>query len=228
MPAIIPLHIGKDSSGNNFVADLLSMPNLFISYSSSDQLPEIFLSFLRVMNQPELKLALSLNSSLSREAGRLVSGEHVIGQFNHGECKDGDINSIGAFIKFLKKEAGIRKPLLKRDRSMIQAMPSVVIFIDNIFEIFAAKNRLPAINFLELLIEASSLKMYFILGSPGIYRGLLDEVIKVSPSLQRKAGAILSTSKISQILGAELVVNPDGLLFFREKEEKVHRRFYPV
>ena len=69
--------------------------------------------------------------------------------------------------------------------------------------------------------------MYFILGSAGIYRGLLDEVIKVNPSLKKKIDEVMLSSKISQLLGAELVINPDGLLFFREKDEKIHKRLYP-
>jgi hypothetical protein len=120
-----------------------------------------------------------------------------------------------------------RKLVFRKSKVVADEMSTIVVFIDDIFEVFKSKKKRSAIGLLELLIEAAQFNMYFILGSAGIYRGLLDEVIKVNPSLQKKVHDDMLSTKISQLLGAELVINPDGLLFFREKGDKIHKRLYP-
>lgn len=103
----------------------------------------------------------------------------------------------------------------------------MLVFIDDIFEVIMLTRKRTALSFIELLISAANVYMYFIMGSSGIYRNLLEQLINVTPSLEKKLNKTLQAQTIAQPLGAEMVMNPDGLIFFREKMEKLHRRLYP-
>jgi hypothetical protein len=70
--------------------------------------------------------------------------------------------------------------------------------------------------------------MHFVMGASRIYRSLLQQVIQLNPLLQQKLKRAMQSYSIDQPLGAELVMNPDGLFFFREGEEKIYKRLYPA
>lgn len=224
----IPLVIGKQSSGEEFIIDLERLPHLFISHSNDKQLQNIFIQLIGniVQNEIELHLSLSLSRRMTLLIKPLVPIESLFMEFNHNDFEDGKINSIDEFVSSLIIEKKNRATLIKKSKIPMAMFPAIIIFIDNIFEIIMAQQKKTALSFIELLLTGAPVKMYFIMGSSGIYRPLLDQLINVSPVLKKKLKKSFQDQLITQPLGAELVINPDGLLFFRERNEKIYTRLY--
>ena len=224
----IPLVIGKQSSGEEFIIDLERLPHLFISHSNDKQLQNIFIQLIGniVQNEIELHLSLSLSRRMTLLIKPLVPIESLFMEFNHNDFEDGKINSINEFVSSLIIEKKNRATLIKKSKIPMAMFPAMIIFIDNIFEIIMVQQKKTALSFIELLLTGAPVKMYFIMGSSGIYRPLLDQLINVSPVLKKKLKKSFQEQLITQPLGAELVINPDGLLFFRERNEKIYTRLY--
>ena len=224
----VPLVIGKQSSGEEFIIDLERLPHLFISHSNDKQLQNIFIQLIGniVQNEIELHLSLSLSRRMTLLIKPLVPIESLFMEFNHNDFEDGKINSINEFVSSLIIEKKNRATLIKKSKIPMAMFPAMIIFIDNIFEIIMAQQKKTALSFIELLLTGAPVKMYFIMGSSGIYRPLLDQLINVSPVLKKKLKKSFQEQLITQPLGAELVINPDGLLFFRERNEKIYTRLY--
>jgi len=225
----IPLVIGRQSSGEAYIVNLAQLPNLFISYSNDAQLPDIFLQFIHQLMQHEttIQLSLSLSSRLAEQVKPPVKNESLFIHFSHADYEEGQINSIDAFIAVLMEEMKTRKTIFKKSTASGYLLPAMLVFIDNIFEVIMASQRKTAFSFIELLMTAAPVNMFFIMGSSGIYRNLLEQLMMVTPALKKKMKKSVLSQQIVQPLGAELVMNPDGLLFFRERNEKIHRRLYP-
>lgn len=224
----VPLVIGRQSSGEEFIVALEVLPHLFISHSNDEQLQNIFIQFIGniIHSKIDLYLSFSLSRRMTLLIKPLVPIESLFMEFSHNDFEDGKINSIDEFVSSLIIEKKNRASLIKKSSIQIAMFPPMIILIDNIFEIIMGQQKKTALCFIELLMTAASIKMFFILGSAGIYRPLLDQLITVSPSLKKKLKKSFQDQLITQPLGAELVINPDGLLFYRERNEKIYTRLY--
>lgn len=224
----VPLVIGRQSSGEEFIVALEVLPHLFISHSNDEQLQNIFIQFIGniIHSKIDLYLSFSLSRRMTLLIKPLVPIESLFMEFSHNDFEDGKINSIDEFVSSLIIEKKNRASLIKKSSIQIAMFPPMIILIDNIFEIIMGQQKKTALSFIELLMTAASIKMFFILGSAGIYRPLLDQLITVSPSLKKKLKKSFQDQLITQPLGAELVINPDGLLFYRERNEKIYTRLY--
>ena len=226
----ISLTIGRQSSGEECIVNLSDLPNLFISYSNDVQLPEIFSSLIKTIStsHPDLQFALSFGSRLTTLLQPLVRNETLLLQFTHVDYDPAKINTMEEFIGAIMLEFKRRNILVKNSKRTTVSYPSLVVFIDDIFGVIMSPKKKTSLSFIELLITGSIVNIYFILGSAGIYRNILNQLINVTPALQLKLKKSMQAYNINQPMGAELVMNPDGLLFYRERNEKIYRRLYPV
>jgi hypothetical protein len=224
----IPLIIGRESSGEECIVNLADLPNLFISYSNEVQLPEMFRTFITniSLTASSMQFAFSLSNRMAKQIRPLASNKILL-EFTHADYDPAIFNSIDEFIGALMLEFKHRKVLSKNSKKSITRQTGLLVFIEDIFEIIMSPHKKTSLSFIELLITGPTVNIYFIMGSAGIYRNLLNQLINVTPSLQEKLKKSVQAYSINQPLGAELVMNPDGLLFFREREEKIHRRLYP-
>ena len=219
--------IGRQSSGEEYKIDLSLFHNLFISHSHEAQLPQLFVSLIQQLAKDNSETLFSVSLS-SRNSGLILpaipeSLLHV--HFTHREAAGGLVNSMQEFVEGLQEEIRIRRRAVRR-KAVSLTLPTLIIFIDDIFEIISFNKRL-ALGFLELLISGSAFQMFFIVGSSGIYRPLLAQLINMSTRLQKKLQKSWIAERNTQPLGAELVLNPDGLLFFRGRSEREYIRLYP-
>lgn len=226
----IPLVIGRQSSGEDHIVNLAELPHLFISYSLDVQLPDIFSSFITYILQDKkpVQFSVSLSSRMATLVEPLVPEDDLLIKFTHKDYEAGKINTIDEYIKVLMLEMKTRKQLSGKIASVAGRHLPLLVFMDDIFEVIMSSQKKTILSFIEMLITGAQQQIYFIMGSSGIYRNLLNQIIIVNPSLQKKLTKNIQPYSVNQPLGAELVMNPDGLLFFREREEKIHTRLYPI
>ena len=220
----VHLVIGVNSSGIENKVVLTALPHLFISYSYNTQLLEIFYDLIGQAQIFTIKCKFSfcLGSRISEKIKPLINSENTYSYFFHGEQKEEGINSVEAFIVNLSLEIKKRKKTLKEEKTT-KSFEILIVFIDDFFEIIISPNKKQAMLFIQLLIEAASLKVHFIIASSRIYKPLLAQLIRTSnyPIISFQA----NTNHLS--LGAELVINPDGMLFFKKISDNQYLSLYP-
>jgi hypothetical protein len=223
----LPIVVGKNSSGNDYIINLEALPNLFISYYEEEQLETIFNHLILdlINNKSPVQLAVSFSRKLSENLLPLIVDRKIEIQFVHSETKE-VINSIDEFISALFLELKNRRKI-KNKRIQKLSDTIIVVFIDNIFEVIMSSHKKIGLAFIELLVNGPHRSIYFITGSSGIYKNLLDQLINLSPALKRKLQGSKHNLKIDEPLAAELIINPDGLIFFRERIKKDFVRLFP-
>lgn len=217
------------STGEVFSINLCKLPHIFFSHSSEHQLTNILNSFIKQVLKNELRvfLSLSLGSISAKQINVKLPVDSLFMKFTHTGDEHAVIRNIDEFIINLTEEMKKRKDLLKK-RSVLPAYTAMVVFIDDIFEVLRSPNRKTTSGFIKLLLQGASHGMYFIIGSSGIYLSLLQQLINASSVSKPTQTGVLSRQPTLQHLGAEMVMNPDGLIFFREGGESVYIRLYPV
>ena len=206
--------------------NLCALPNLFLTYSDDEDLPSIFQSFLQQLNDNNtgIIMALSFGSSISKQLEAFTEQANIFIAYNHNGDEKYGVRNIDEFIQQLLAEMKNRTALLKKKRLML--FPSMVVLMDDIFEVLRSHNRKTINAFIALLRKGAFKKMYFIIGSSGIYRNLLQQIIN-DVSGNSKTDNKNVVAKGANGLGAELVVNFDGLIFYKETGEVSYRKFYP-
>ena len=89
-------------------------------------------------------------------------------------------------------------------------------------------NKKTALEFIELLGFGGEHSIHIIAASSGIYKPLLNQLIRLNPALIAKLGKANQLADFDKPLAAELVMNPDGLIFFKERNEQVFTRLFPA
>ena len=87
-------------------------------------------------------------------------------------------------------------------------------------------NRKTALSFIELLVDGPDHSMHFITGSSGMYKNLLDQLITMSPAVKKKMAGSKQRGNINEPLAAQLIINSDGMVFFKERGDVEHMRLY--
>src|SRR5687767_3449811 len=154
----LPITIGRDSSGIDYIIDLCSLPNLVISYNEEAQLAESFNRLIENISvYPYAQLAVSIENKI---AGK----------------------SIHEFMDGLVAEFK-RRTRIQRISPAYIILPCIV-FIYNIFEVIVSNRQKTALLFIELLVNGAQKSIYFIAGSSGMYKNLLDQIIHLNPLLK--------------------------------------------
>ena len=170
-------------------------------------------------------LSVAFSSSLSKQLKTFTVALNIYVEFNHSAEEILDIKNIDEFVQQLFSEMKNRITLLKKKR--LNILPHMIVIMDDIFEVLRCHNRKTINAFITLLRKGAFVKMFFIIGSSGIYRNLLQQIINDIPGNYKHNNKNV-TAKDSHGLGAELVINFDGLIFYKETEEASYRKYYPL
>ena len=217
------------STGEVFSINLCKLPHIFFSHSNEDQLTNILKSFIKQVLKNDLPtlLSLSLGSSLAKQIDVMLPVDSLFMKFTHTGDAHAVIRNIDEFIITLITEMKKRNDLLK-NRSVLPVYNDMVVFIDDIFEVLRSPNRKTTSGFIKLLLQGANHGMYFIMGSSGIYRNLLLQLINARRVSRKMPSKLTGLQNSIQPLGAELVMNSDGLIFFREGRDREYTRLYPL
>lgn len=206
--------------------NLCALPNLFVSYSDDEDLPTIFQSFLQQLYDSfqGIRISLSFGSSLCKRLETSTKQTNLFIQYNHNADENAEVRNIDEFIQQLFAEMKNRTALLKK--KTLPLLPPMVILMDDIFEVLRCHNRKTINAFITLLRKGALVKMFFIVASSGIYRNLLQQIINDTLPVPKKDN-MKTAIKDTHGLGAEMVMNFDGLIFYKETAETSYRKYYP-
>ena len=202
---MINIKIGKKSDGSLVNKNLSSLPNLFVSYQTNNEFNH-FVKQIITTNLLYQCLVISKQNIPSITTA-------VLETYFYYNPEDGTILNRNSIFSTQYK-------LLQRAKSKKNNKNISLIIIDDIWLVVPKLKNNSAKQFKQLLNEGSSFGFYFIIGSSMPYRNLLLQLMT-----DRKEG---NKSGVINQLGAEIIFNPDGLIFFRERNNINFNTYYPL
>ncbi len=174
----------------------------------------------------------------------IPNNAYIFDKFQRNEPAEGKLQTKHQFIASLMNNLNKRNNAFAkcnaeniddynhiiRQNKKYRPMPYMVVFIDNIIDIAVSNRTRTGLYLIRLLMTGASAGMYFVAASVGSYRNLLMQLINIDPAITRhfERFAPASHFKITNPLGAELVINPDGLYFFKERNKAEYLMLYPI
>jgi hypothetical protein len=200
-------NIGYTSNGLQAKKDLLSTSHLFVSYINTEQIKS-FLSRLLQHNATGITqcMFISKKDNLISLPDSILFSNYVYDNPEKGT------------IQYRNKLFTKVFQLLKKRK--LQKKPStnlVLVYVDDIWQLVPKLDKRNSLWLKELLMDGAAFHIFFIIGSTLPYRNLLLQLMQ--PNISKH-------SPMNKI-GAEMIINPDDLLFFREKNQLNFDSFYP-
>lgn len=222
------LTIGIDSNGNSFTIDLLEQPNLFLSYTNEHQLYQSFNLILSQIIQSnastDILLAYALSEKSIKRVFKSVSENLYFIRYNRSGNDEKHVDSKTMFWKVLLKEFNRRVKL--QSKNNFATTNKLIVFIDDIFDLILNQSKKNGIDFLQIAVYGQSVGIHFITASTGIYRNLLIQLIQINPAIEKRITKENTLTRISNPLGSEIILNGDGLIFYKEKHSAEMQRLY--
>ena len=207
---MITIQIGKISDGSLFTLSFEQLPHLFVSYQNKIELDGLLNRFL-IVNDKSFTESLVITSEdfLSNSLAIKSSTNNYI--YNNPDR--GSIKQKGKiFSQFFAA--------FKKARKQQKENTNRLIIIDDIWTFVPKLNRGAITHFKELLNVGAEFGFHFIIGSSMPYRNLLLQLmLEQSNNLN---------NRVLNQLGAEVIFNPDGLIFFRKKNSIDYVSLYPI
>ena len=109
-------------------------------------------------------------------------------------------------------------------------MPLLFVLIDDVLDLVITRRRSTGLQFLQLLIEGPACGMHVIAASGRAYRNLMLQLLNLNPAVKEKLKKQMPGIDFSvhYPLGAELVMTPEDVCFFRKRNEPDYTRFFPI
>jgi hypothetical protein len=189
----VKLYLGKESNNELVLRDFAELPVLFVVYNDKIQLDNYLENLFFVNQEIQSSLVWSVIRIQSRYQIRNLSGDN---EFSH-----------------LKE---LEKCVDKHIRASKEHLNTLLI-IDDLFNLKLFNNKKDTNFLIKLLEQGQQHHIYLLIGTSGIFRGLLNSLVDFSNSKLCK-----------NILGSfsELVINEDNLLFFRESGHGSFARYF--
>ena len=202
---MISIKIGKKSDGSLINKNLSSLPNLFVSYQTNYEFSQ-YVNHILSTNLLYQCLIVSKQNIPSINTA-------ILETYFYDNPEAGTILNRNTIFSTQYK-------LLQRAKGKKNNNNISLIVIDDIWQVVPKLKNNSAKQFKQLLNEGSSYGFYFIIGSSMPYRNLLLQLM-MDKKEENKSGVINQ-------LGAEMIFNIDGLIFFRERNEINFETYYPL
>ena len=199
--------IGYNSEGKLIAKELLEHTHLFVSYISYEQVKDIFSRFIEENNR-----------TITRYL--LIGKEQIIGILPASKVLNKYVmdNPEGGNIKTIRRLfTATHQILIKRKAQKKAVNEPILVFIDDIWQLVPRLNKLNSSKLKDLLMEGSTFGIYFMIGSTLPYRNLLVQLMQQA----RPNRSVVNET------GAEMIINPDGLIFFRENGQLDFTTYFP-
>jgi hypothetical protein len=224
----IPVALGKTSTGTLFETDLVSAGHLFISYSEPEVLYTYYEAWLSTLLYNRDNLVYSFAIKGFFKGYQQVAAAQLRYLYGTKET-GGPLNmSFNGFIAQLQRE------LKKRQKNLAALKktehPVHLIFIDEIMLLLFPCKKNTAQKFTELLLNGAEAGMHFIMATYSTYRNLLQQLRLLQPKTvsQPKGINVVTGNLLPAASGDELIMTPEGLLFYKKKSQEDFQRLFPL
>ncbi len=235
---MIPLLIGKNSSGEDQVIDLSDIGLLMISYCEEEQFMGMF---ERILNAPDSHKSFNYIITNSRRIDEWKIGTDNSNVFLKDEPEMGTLQTRLELLSMINKEMIRRKGImLKKKVKDFERYVSLntwnqeklthsFLLIDDIWDIVTAKPKSLALNLINIFLNGPSVGIHTVFASGISYRNLLEQLVTINPKikieLQNKYG-IPEPTRINS-MGHEIIYSPDGLIFYKDAVNNELMKLYP-
>jgi hypothetical protein len=222
--ATISVPVGKTSDNLLHQPDIVSLPHLFFSYSHEQQLLRYFSEIIECLPEKrDVTLAAALSKNLYSELQPLLSAHLIKPLYIRNETTQENPITRYVFLQQLNRE-------LKRRQRRRLTEPLLLVLVEDVLDLVITRRRSTGLQFLQLLIEGPESSMHVIAASGRAYRNLLLQLLNFNPvvkeQLQKQMPGI--DFSVHYPLGAELVMTPEDVYFFRKRNEPDYTRFFPI
>jgi hypothetical protein len=222
--ATISVPVGKTSDNLLHEPDMASLPHLFLSYSHEQQLLRYFSEIIRCLPEKRnVTLAAALSKNIYGVLQPALSSHLIKSLYIRNETTQEHPITRYAFLQQLNKE-------LKRRQRRSLAEPLLLVLVEDVLDLVITRRRSTGLQFLQLLIEGPACGMHVIAASGRAYRNLLLQLLNLNPvvkeQLQKQMPGI--DFSVHYPLGAELVMTPEDVYFFRNRNKLEYTRFFPL
>jgi hypothetical protein len=233
---MIPLIIGKNSSGKDQYVDLSTVPLLMISYSSEKQMFEILNRFFKI--NYEYNSANYLITS-SRHMEQIIVEENQL-FFLRDIPEKSRFKSRLSLLNSINKEMKRRIKILEGKKVKDFAryvslnlwnehkLTYQFMIIDDIWDIVIAKPKTIGLSMMNIILNGPLVGIHTILTSGLSYRNILQQLIQLNPIIREQLRNKYGMPEPQQInvLGTELIFTPDELIFLKKSGEMEMQRFF--
>ena len=205
---LLPLTIGKSSDNKILKLDLKDLPHLFISYSEplhlQFYLEDVIAGFSSKDVLTPIQYYLFLNRVNYGFLKTMIPEKSITELLVKFEP---DLSTIAGKNDFIR---ALMKIFTTRRKKAVSSYTSLVVIVDDIFDLIISKRKFTGQYFLEILKEGHKYGIYFVFATIRTYRNLMTQ-------LQQE-----------QNMCAELIINTEYYFYFKTREEIGYTTYYPV
>ncbi len=216
----LPLVIGQTAAGEPYTLSLAAQPHLFVSYAEENHLQDFF---VRICEQWQLnnemgypQIALAVKSALADRLQMVITPDSLFRLYRTNPQGLELADSARLFFRTLMRE--FRRRVGKRQRMPEKAaFPPLVIFSDEVLGLAViGRRRATGDQLLRLLAEGPAVGIHAVLATGVSFRNLVQQLMRTP----------VPPSTAEQLLGRELVLSGEGLVFYREEGQMNYRKLY--
>ena len=199
---MITFSIGYNVSGNVIIKELSCLQNLFVSYMKTQQVKQLYEQIINTSFEQ-----IDCGLLICKDINRIDTQKYYkIETYIYDNPLSGTIQKKNKIFNKIFKE-------FIKLKTQPQQNKVKLIVIDDIWELIPKLNKQNISELKQLLAEGAGYAIHFIIGSSMPFRNLLLQLMSSSETI-----ATSSRSPLNQ-LGAEIIFNPDEMIFFREKNQ---------
>lgn len=199
--------VGYNSSGKLVVTEVLLKAHLFVSYIDYRQITRFFTQFSKE-NENGLTKCLLIGRE---EISIILPDSPSINKYIIDNPERGNIKTARRLFTIT------HRILVKRKSQKKNGYDPLLVLIDDIWQLVPKLNKVNSSKLKDLLGAGASFGIFLVIGSTLPYRNLLVQLMQPGK---------FNHSPVNET-GAEMIINPDGLIFFRETGELEFKTFYP-
>jgi len=216
----LPLVIGQTAAGEPYTLSLAAQPHLFVSYAEDIHLQDFF---IRICEQWRLsdslgypQIALAMKSALADRLQMVIPPDSLFRLYRTNPQGLELADSARLFFQTLMRE--FRRRVGKRQRMPEKSVfPPLVLFSDEVLGLAViGRRRATGDQLLRLLAEGPAVGIHAVLATGVSFRNLVQQLMRTP----------VPPSTAEQLLGRELVLSGEGLVFYREQGQMNYRKLY--
>jgi hypothetical protein len=233
------ISIGRDSSNQVFYKSINSLPHLFISYSYNEQLVNFFKhNILELSQQPRTQFFFLLSEENTKQL--LINTDISFPNHNcvtNGESP-GNIPSRKKFFSSIARIMNHRLRLFKKkgctsindynDKNKSKPLQNIIVFIDDTFGLLLPSKSNAGLSFVKLLLAGQATGIHCITASAFSYKNLITQLVNLNVKINQHVSGFITENNLNTLppLAAELVINPEDFIYFKEKGSYDYIRLY--